>query len=154
MSAKTRVVVGLSGGVDSAVTAHLLKQQGHEVIGIFMKNREGDDDSESCSSNIDFVDAAAVTDVIGIEIGHVSFAADHKDQVFAESCANTRLAARPPLFMCNAEIKFKAFLDPAFALGARHDGITIRDAPAAGAVSEPCFSPLRPVPRNGRLAGP
>jgi len=61
---KQRIVVGLSGGVDSAVTAWLLKQQGHEVIGIFMKNWEDDDDSEFCSSNIDFVDAAAVADVM------------------------------------------------------------------------------------------
>ena len=56
---KQRIVVGLSGGVDSAVTAHLLKQQGHEVVGIFMKNWEGDDDSEYCASNVDFIDAAA-----------------------------------------------------------------------------------------------
>ena len=59
-SKKHRIVVGLSGGVDSAVSAHLLKQQGHEVVGIFMKNWEDDDDSEYCSSNVDFVDAAAV----------------------------------------------------------------------------------------------
>ena len=68
MANSKRVVVGLSGGVDSAVSAYLLKQQGHEVIGIFMKNWEDDDDSEYCSSNVDFVDAAAVADVIGIEI--------------------------------------------------------------------------------------
>jgi tRNA-specific 2-thiouridylase len=84
MSQLSRVVVGLSGGVDSAVTAYLLKQQGHEVVGIFMKNWEDDDDSEYCSSNIDFVDAAAVADVLGIEIEHVNFAADYKDRVFSE----------------------------------------------------------------------
>jgi tRNA-specific 2-thiouridylase len=78
MTAQQRIVVGLSGGVDSAVTAYLLKQQGYEVIGIFMKNWEDDDDSEYCSSNIDFVDAAAVADVIGIEIEHVNFAAEYK----------------------------------------------------------------------------
>ena len=77
---KQRVIVGLSGGVDSAVTAYLLKQQGHEVIGIFMKNCEDDDDSEYCSSNVDFVDAAAVADVIGIEIEHVNFAAEYRDR--------------------------------------------------------------------------
>ncbi len=85
---KQRIVVGLSGGVDSAVTAYLLKQQGHEVVGIFMKNWEDDDnngnDDKFCSSNIDFVDAAAVADVLGIEIEHVNFAADYKDRVFAE----------------------------------------------------------------------
>ena len=74
---KQRIVVGLSGGVDSAVTAYLLKAMGHEVIGIFMKNWEGDDDSEFCSSNIDFVDAAAVADGLGIEIEHFNFAADY-----------------------------------------------------------------------------
>ena len=68
-----RVVVGLSGGVDSAVTAWLLKQQGYEVVGIFMKNWEDDDGSDYCSSNADFIDAAAVADVIGIEIEHVNF---------------------------------------------------------------------------------
>ena len=82
--AKQRVVVGLSGGVDSAVTAYLLKQRGHEVIGIFMKNWDGNNHDEFCSSNVDFVDAAAVADVLGIEIEHVNFAADYKDRVFAE----------------------------------------------------------------------
>ena len=116
---KQRIVVGLSGGVDSAVTAHLLKQQGHEVIGIFMKNWEDDDDSEYCASNIDFVDAAAVADVIGIEIEHVNFAADYKDRVFAEFLREYQAGRTPnPDILCNAEIKFKAFLDHAFALGA------------------------------------
>jgi len=114
-----RVVVGLSGGVDSAVTAWLLKQQGHEVIGIFMKNWEDDDDSEYCSSNIDFVDAAAVADVIGIEIEHVNFAADYKDRVFAEFLREYEAGRTPnPDVLCNAEIKFKAFLDHAMRLGA------------------------------------
>jgi tRNA-specific 2-thiouridylase len=114
-----RVVVGLSGGVDSAVTAWLLKQQGHEVIGIFMKNWEDDDDSEYCSSNIDFVDAAAVADVIGIEIEHVNFAADYKDRVFAEFLREYDAGRTPnPDVLCNAEIKFKAFLDHAMRLGA------------------------------------
>ena len=115
---KQRIVVGLSGGVDSAVTAHLLKQQGHEVIGIFMKNWEDDDDSEFCSSNIDFVDAAAVADVIGIEIEHVNFAADYKDRVFAEFLREYQAGRTPnPDILCNAEIKFKAFLDHAMRLG-------------------------------------
>src|SRR6187399_426954 len=117
--ARQRIVVGLSGGVDSAVTAHLLKAQGHEVIGIFMKNWEDDDDSEYCSSNIDFVDAAAVADVIGIEIEHVNFAADYKDRVFAEFLREYQAGRTPnPDILCNAEIKFKAFLDHAMRLGA------------------------------------
>jgi tRNA-specific 2-thiouridylase len=126
---KKRVVVGLSGGVDSAVTAYLLKQQGHEVIGIFMKNWEDDDRSADdtgaeidpgyCTSNIDFVDAAAVADVLGIEIEHVNFATDYKDRVFAEFVREYQAGRTPnPDILCNAEIKFKAFLDHAMRLGA------------------------------------
>ena len=127
MSSKQRIVVGLSGGVDSAVTAHLLKQQGHEVIGIFMKNWEDDDraadagtdDPGYCTSNIDFVDAAAVADVIGIEIEHVNFAAEYKDRVFAEFLREYQAGRTPnPDILCNAEIKFKSFLDHAMRLGA------------------------------------
>ena len=119
MGTKQRVVVGLSGGVDSAVTAYLLKKQGHEVVGIFMKNWEDDDDSEYCSSNVDFVDAAAVADVIGIEIEHVNFAADYKDRVFAEFVREYQAGRTPnPDILCNAEIKFKSFLDHAMRLGA------------------------------------
>jgi tRNA-specific 2-thiouridylase len=114
-----RVVVGLSGGVDSAVSAWLLKQQGHEVVGIFMKNWEDDDDSEYCSSRQDFIDAASVADVIGIEIEHVNFAADYKDRVFAEFLREYQAGRTPnPDVLCNAEIKFKAFLDHAMRLGA------------------------------------
>jgi len=114
-----RVVVGLSGGVDSAVSAWLLKQQGHEVIGIFMKNWEDDDNSEYCSSRQDFLDAASVADVLGIEIEHVNFSADYKDRVFAEFLREYQAGRTPnPDVLCNAEIKFKAFLDHAFALGA------------------------------------
>lgn len=116
---KQRVVVGLSGGVDSAVTAHLLKAMGHEVVGIFMKNWEDDDDSEYCASNIDFIDAAAVADVIGIEIEHVNFAAEYRDRVFAEFLREYQAGRTPnPDVLCNAEIKFKAFLDHALRLGA------------------------------------
>ena len=112
-------MVGLSGGVDSAVTAHLLKQQGHEVVAVFMKNWEDDDDSAYCASNIDFVDAAAVADVLGIEIEHVNFAVDYKDRVFAEFLREYSVGRTPnPDVLCNAEIKFKAFLDHAMRLGA------------------------------------
>jgi tRNA-specific 2-thiouridylase len=120
MASKQRVVVGLSGGVDSAVSAYLLKQQGHEVIGIFMKNWEDDDDSEYCSSRQDWLDAASVADVIGIDIEHVNFAAEYKDRVFAEFLREYEAGRTPnPDILCNAEIKFKAFLDHAFALGAQ-----------------------------------
>ena len=114
-----RVVVGLSGGVDSAVTAWLLKRAGHEVVGIFMKNWEEDDDDEYCSSRQDFLDAASVADVIGIEIEHVNFAAEYKDRVFAEFLREYQAGRTPnPDVLCNAEIKFKAFLDHAIRLGA------------------------------------
>jgi tRNA-specific 2-thiouridylase len=119
MAAKQRVVVGLSGGVDSAVSAWLLKQQGFDVVGIFMKTGEEDDDTAYCSSNVDFVDAAAVADVIGIEIEHVNFAAEYKDRVFAEFLREHQAGRTPnPDVLCNAEIKFKAFLDHALRLGA------------------------------------
>lgn len=116
---KRRIVVGLSGGVDSAVSAWLLKRAGHEVVGVFMKNWEGDDDDVYCSSNVDFVDAASVADVLGIEIEHVNFAADYKDRVFAEFLREYQAGRTPnPDVLCNAEIKFKAFLDHALHLGA------------------------------------
>lgn len=119
VGAGRKVVVGLSGGVDSAVTAYLLKKQGYEVIGIFMKNWEDDDDSEYCSSNEDFIDAAAVADVLGIEIEHVNFASEYKDRVFAEFLREYQAGRTPnPDVLCNAEIKFKAFLDHAMRLGA------------------------------------
>ena len=116
---KQRIVVGLSGGVDSAVSAWLLKRAGHEVLGLFMKNWEGDDDDAYCSANVDFVDAAAVADVLGIEIEHVNFAAEYRDRVFAEFLREYRAGRTPnPDVLCNAEIKFKAFLDHALRLGA------------------------------------
>jgi tRNA-uridine 2-sulfurtransferase len=117
--ASQRVVVGLSGGVDSAVSAWLLKRQGYEVVGLFMKNWEDDDDSEYCSSRQDFLDAASVADVLEIEIDHVNFAAEYKDRVFAEFLREYQAGRTPnPDVLCNAEIKFKAFLDHAMRLGA------------------------------------
>ena len=131
-----RIVVGLSGGVDSAVTAWLLKRAGHEVVGIFMKNWEEDDDDEYCSSRQDFLDAASVADVIGIEVEHVNFAAEYKDRVFAEFLREYRAGRTPnPDVLCNAEIKFKAFLDHAIRLGAERIATghyaRIRHLPAA-----------------------
>ncbi len=121
MTIKHRIVVGLSGGVDSAVTAYLLKQQGHEVVGIFMKNWDDEEDTKYCASNVDFVDAAAVADVLGIELEHVNFAAEYKDRVFAAFLHEYRAGRTPnPDILCNAEIKFKSFLDHAMRLGASH----------------------------------
>ena len=114
-----KIVVGLSGGVDSAVAALLLKQQGHEVVGLFMKNWEDDDDSEYCSSRVDLVDAVSVADKLGIEVEAVNFAAEYRERVFASFLAEYRAGRTPnPDVLCNAEIKFKAFLDHALSLGA------------------------------------
>jgi tRNA-specific 2-thiouridylase len=119
MKGRQRIVVGLSGGVDSAVTAWLLQRAGHEVVGIFMKNWEDDDDDAHCTSRQDFLDAASVADVLGIEIEHVNFAAEYKDRVFAEFLREYAAGRTPnPDVLCNAEIKFKAFLDHALRLGA------------------------------------
>ncbi|ROH87265.1 tRNA 2-thiouridine(34) synthase MnmA [Pseudomethylobacillus aquaticus] len=116
---KKRVVVGLSGGVDSSVAALLLKQQGYEVVGLFMKNWEDDDTDEYCSSKQDLIDAVAVADRLGIEIEAVNFSAEYKDRVFANFLDEYRAGRTPnPDILCNAEIKFKAFLDHAMGLGA------------------------------------
>jgi len=116
---RRRVVVGLSGGVDSAVSAWLLKEQGWEVVGLFMKNWEDDDDGEYCSTRQDWLDAASVADVIGIDIEAVNFAAEYRDRVFAEFLREYAAGRTPnPDVLCNAEIKFKAFLDHAMRLGA------------------------------------
>jgi tRNA-uridine 2-sulfurtransferase len=116
---KKRIVVGLSGGVDSSVSALLLKQQGYDVIGLFMKNWEDDDNDEYCSTRQDFIDAAAAADVIGIEFEAINFAAEYKDRVFAEFLREYSAGRTPnPDVLCNAEIKFKAFLDHALKLGA------------------------------------
>lgn len=119
ISLKERVVVGLSGGVDSAIAAWLLKEQGYEVVGLFMKNWEDDDDSEYCSTREDWIDAASVADLIGIDIEAVNFSEEYKERVFAEFLREYSAGRTPnPDVLCNAEIKFKAFLDHAIALGA------------------------------------
>ncbi len=114
-----KVVVGMSGGVDSSVAAWLLKQQGYDVVGLFMKNWEDDDTDEYCTSRVDLVDAAAVADVIGIELDAVNFAAEYRERVFAEFLREYEAGRTPnPDVLCNSEIKFRAFLDHALALGA------------------------------------
>ena len=118
MSKKT-VVVGLSGGVDSSVAALLLKQQGWNVIGLFMKNWEDDDDDEYCSSRQDLIDVMSVADTIGIDVEVVNFAQEYRERVFAEFLREYQAGRTPnPDILCNSEIKFKAFLDHALTLGA------------------------------------
>ncbi len=116
-----RVVVGLSGGVDSAVAAHLLKQQGYDVLGVFMKNWDDDDNTGYCTARQDFLDVLAVADVLGIEVEAVNFAAEYKERVFSYFLAEYQAGRTPnPDVLCNAEIKFKAFLDDAIARGAEY----------------------------------
>jgi tRNA-specific 2-thiouridylase len=114
-----KIIVGLSGGVDSSVAALLLKREGYEVIGLFMKNWEDDDSDEYCSSRQDLVDAAAAADVIGIDFEAVNFSAEYRERVFADFLREYQAGRTPnPDVLCNSEIKFKAFLDHALALGA------------------------------------
>ena len=114
-----KIVVGLSGGVDSAVAALLLKRAGHDVVGLFMKNWEDDDDDEYCSTREDLVDAVSAAEKIGIDIEAVNFAAEYRERVFASFLAEYKAGRTPnPDVLCNAEIKFKAFLDHAMRMGA------------------------------------
>src|SRR5579885_2433113 len=114
-----RVIVGLSGGVDSAVAALLLKQQGYHVEALFMKNWEDDDDEEYCASRHDLIDATAVADVLGIEIDQINFSAEYRERVFRHFLDEYRAGRTPnPDVLCNAEIKFKSFLDHALTRGA------------------------------------
>src|SRR3981081_989014 len=117
--AEKRVVVGMSGGGDSFVAAPLPQEQGYDVSGLFMKNWEDDDTDEYCSSRQDLIDAVAVADRIGIDIDVVNFSAEYKERVFSEFLSEYR-AGRPPNpdVLCKREIKFRAFLDHAIALGA------------------------------------
>ena len=123
---RTRLQNGVLGGFsppliakDRLTLAGLLKQQGYEVIGLFMKNWEDDDDGEYCSTRQDWIDAASVADVIGIDIEAVNFAAEYRERVFASFLTEYQAGRTPnPDVLCNAEIKFKAFLDHAMRLGA------------------------------------
>jgi len=121
MARKLRVIVGMSGGVDSSVAAWLLKQQGFDVVGLFMKNWEDDDTDEYCTSRADLVDAASVADVVGIDLEAVNFAAEYRERVFAHFLREYAAGRTPnPDVLCNSEIKFRAFLDHARSLGADH----------------------------------
>ncbi len=116
---KKRVVVGLSGGVDSAVAAWLLKREGHEVIGVFMKNWEDENsDNTYCSARKDFIDAASVADVIDIDIEVVNFAEEYQKKVFKNFLQEYMVGRTPnPDVFCNSEIKFKVFLNYALKIG-------------------------------------
>ncbi len=118
-NANTRVVVGMSGGVDSSVTALLLKEQGYDVIGIFMKNWDDTDELGYCTATEDYKDVALVADQIGIPYYSVNFEKEYHDRVFTYFLDEYKKGRTPnPDVMCNKEIKFKAFLDYAMDLGA------------------------------------
>ncbi|WP_269747636.1 tRNA 2-thiouridine(34) synthase MnmA [Salinimonas lutimaris] len=107
-----KVIVGMSGGVDSSVSAYLLQQQGYQVEGLFMKNWEEDDNDEYCAAAEDLADAQAVADKLGIHLHTINFAAEYWDNVFEYFLAEYKAGRTPnPDIMCNKEIKFKAFLE-------------------------------------------
>ncbi|MDB2384494.1 tRNA 2-thiouridine(34) synthase MnmA [Endozoicomonas sp.] len=115
---ETRVIVGMSGGVDSSVSALLLLQQGYQVEGLFMKNWEEDDGSEYCTAKDDLADAQSVCDKLGIKLHKANFAAEYWDNVFENFLNEYKNGRTPnPDILCNKEIKFKAFLDYAMVLG-------------------------------------
>jgi tRNA-uridine 2-sulfurtransferase len=116
---ETRVVVGMSGGVDSSVTALLLKQQGYDVVGIFMKNWDDTDEFGVCTATEDYEDVARVAGQIGIPYYAVNFEKEYWDNVFTYFLDEYKAGRTPnPDVVCNKEIKFKAFLEHALALGA------------------------------------
>lgn len=120
-NSKTRVVVGMSGGVDSSVTALLLKEQGYDVIGVFMKNWDDTDEFGVCTATEDYKDVALVANKIGIPYYSINFEKEYWDKVFTYFLDEYKKGRTPnPDVMCNKEIKFKAFLDYALELGAEY----------------------------------
>ncbi|MBW1605427.1 tRNA 2-thiouridine(34) synthase MnmA [Lactobacillus sp. Sy-1] len=118
-NSKIRVVVGMSGGVDSSVTAYVLKQQGYDVVGVFMKNWDDTDENGVCTATEDYKDVAKVASQIGIPYYSVNFEKEYWDRVFTYFLEEYKKGRTPdPDVICNKEIKFKAFLDYALELGA------------------------------------
>ncbi|MGH1537248.1 MAG: tRNA 2-thiouridine(34) synthase MnmA [Gammaproteobacteria bacterium] len=114
-----KIIVGMSGGVDSSVAAHLLVEQGFNVEGLFMKNWEEDDDEEYCSASIDLADAQKICEQIGIPLHTVNFSSEYWDRVFEYFLTEYKSGRTPnPDIICNKEIKFRAFLDHALTLEA------------------------------------
>ena len=118
-ASNTKVIIGLSGGVDSAVAAYLLQQQGYQVEALFMKNWEEDDAEDYCTSAVDLADAEQVCNTLDIPLRTVNFSTEYWDRVFEYFLSEYKAGRTPnPDIICNKEIKFKAFLDYALSLGA------------------------------------
>ena len=117
-NSKKTVVVGMSGGVDSSVSAYLLKEQGYKVVGLFMQNWQSEP-GEVCTSEIDFEDASKVCDMLDMPLHKANFSDEYWDRVFEEFLNEHKKGRTPnPDILCNREIKFKSFLDYAFNIGA------------------------------------
>ena len=111
-NATKKIICGMSGGVDSSVSAFILQQQGYQVEGLFMKNWEEDDDTDYCTAAADLADAQAVCDKLGIKLHKINFAAEYWDNVFEHFLSEYKAGRTPnPDILCNKEIKFKAFLE-------------------------------------------
>lgn len=144
---KPKVIVGLSGGVDSAVAALLLLRDGYPVEAAFMKNWDEDDTEDHCAAAEDLADARAVADLLGIRLHTVNFATEYWDRVFAHFLAEYRAGRTPnPDVLCNSEIKFRAFL--AYAIGLGGAGI------ATGHYARVRVEAGRPAKRTGFTAAP
>ena len=143
---RNKIIVGMSGGVDSSVAAYLLLEQGYAVEGLFMKNWEEDDTGEYCTAAVDLEDAQQVCDRLGIRLHTVNFSAEYWDRVFEHFLAEYRAGRTPnPDVLCNREIKFRAFLDHAISLGAEAiaTGHYVR-----GGISDPQHRLLKAVDDN------
>ncbi|MDH3608573.1 MAG: tRNA 2-thiouridine(34) synthase MnmA, partial [Gammaproteobacteria bacterium] len=116
-----KIIVGMSGGVDSSVAAYLLREQGFNTEGLFMKNWEEDDDEKYCSASVDLADAQKICDQLRIPLHTVNFSSEYWDRVFEYLLTEYKAGRTPnPDIICNKEIKFRAFLDHALNLDANY----------------------------------